>query len=117
MLDLTTTAQVINDAQAIIQGAKVAASASNWGHVALAGILGVASAPVGQAIIEHWTAGPKMPAKIKALAPLLLALGVSYLSTRFGVTPEQAATAGALFAGATHVWNETPLAANVDAPK
>lgn len=113
-MDITVTAQTISQAQGIIQGAQAMAAQSSWGHTALAALLGTAACVPGQAIIEHWLSSPKVPAFVKAAAPTLLAAGLGYISTRYGVTAEQATAGATLFASAMHVYNETPLAANTD---
>ncbi|MES2200741.1 MAG: hypothetical protein V4498_00655 [candidate division FCPU426 bacterium] len=115
-MDINTVQQ----AQQVIQDTQAMAAQVGWGHVGLATLVGVAAGIPGQAILEHWLAGPKIPARVKALAPTALALGLGYAATHFGITPEQATAGATLFASAMHIYNETPLAAvtnQPDAPK
>ncbi len=115
-MDITSTVQVIQEAQGIAHSAQAMASQVGWGHVALAALIGIAAGVPGQAMVEHWLAGPKIPAKVKAVTPTALALGLGYAATRFGITPEQATAGATLFASAMHVYNETPLAAVTKQP-
>lgn len=104
----------IEQAQQLIQSAQSMAAQSSWAHVAIATVLGTVAGVPGQAIIEHWLAGPNIPARVKAIAPTALALGLGYLSTHFGITPTDAAAGATFFATAMHIYNETPLAAVSD---
>ena len=115
-MDVTTTVQTLLQAKDVVQGAQALAGQTSWAHVALAAVVGGALVPVGQAVVEHWTASPAVTARVKSIAPSALALGLGYLSTRFNVTPEQATAAASIFAGGVHVWNETRFAAVSTAP-
>lgn len=74
--------------------------------------VGVALAPVNQALIEHNLANQSwVPAGMKSMLPMLISAGLGKLAVALGVDPGQAVLAVTTLAGATHVVNETNLAA------
>ena len=105
-MDITSTAQALKEAQALSQ------SMGGYGKLLIAALVGFAGSIPAQAIIEHLTAGPKVPALLKAMAPTILALVAGMVAVKFGVTPEQAVAAAAALAPLTHLVNESSIAAD-----
>lgn len=91
-------------------------------HTMTLAAIGLAFAMPLQSFIEHAIAEkPWMNGAAKTLKPLLPTIisgVIGYVATRFGVSPADAMTVAASLTGATHLVNQSGLAAEVpSAPK